>query len=236
MAGRNYQPGSSQNVGNHIRSTPSTRVNAPPGGVSTFSFAYEEPCQRSSQRTTQRPGGFLSWEEGTGAQTRSYDYSHQAKQAFWGSKSLEDEAAPLQQGTNWESSVHEYRRREQCSDIFCRDERSKMGTSQQNDSQGCRPSSGGFETGPGGQVGPNTPRRSRQSDFGGSDILRWDAGERQHCAPRQGQKEMTFGARIEGSSNLYANGAHQNCGNGLADRPTTRVKSPPGGVSSVQFG
>ena len=37
---------------------------------------------------------------------------------------------------------------------------------------------------------------SRHSDFGGSHILRWDAGERQHCAPRQGQKEMTFGARI----------------------------------------
>jgi len=38
------------------------------------------------------------------------------------------------------------------------------------------------------------------------------------------------------SSNAYANGANQNCGNVLTDRRTTRVSAPPGGHSSIVFG
>jgi len=38
------------------------------------------------------------------------------------------------------------------------------------------------------------------------------------------------------SSNAYANGANQNCGNVLTDRRTTKVLAPPGGHSSIVFG
>jgi SPIRAL1-like protein len=38
------------------------------------------------------------------------------------------------------------------------------------------------------------------------------------------------------SSNAYANGANQNCGNVLTDRRTTKVSAPPGGHSSIVFG
>jgi len=38
------------------------------------------------------------------------------------------------------------------------------------------------------------------------------------------------------SSNSYANGANQNCGNVLTDRRTTKVSAPPGGHSSIVFG
>jgi len=38
------------------------------------------------------------------------------------------------------------------------------------------------------------------------------------------------------SSNAYANGATQNCGNVLTDRRTTKVSAPPGGHSSIVFG
>jgi SPIRAL1-like protein len=38
------------------------------------------------------------------------------------------------------------------------------------------------------------------------------------------------------SSNAYANGGNQNCGNVLTDRRTTRVSAPPGGHSSIVFG
>jgi SPIRAL1-like protein len=38
------------------------------------------------------------------------------------------------------------------------------------------------------------------------------------------------------SSNAYASGANQNCGNVLTDRRTTRVSAPPGGHSSIVFG
>lgn len=38
------------------------------------------------------------------------------------------------------------------------------------------------------------------------------------------------------SSNAYASGANQNCGNVLTDRPTTLVAAPPGGRSSIVLG
>lgn len=48
---------------------------------------------------------------------------------------------------------------------------------------------------------------------------------------------LAFGGRSDsGSSNAYANGANQNCGNGITDRRTTRVAEPPGGRSQISFG
>merc|ERR1719272_1564863 len=38
------------------------------------------------------------------------------------------------------------------------------------------------------------------------------------------------------SSNLFANGANQNAGNGITDRPSTAVRCAPGGASSIVFG
>jgi len=38
------------------------------------------------------------------------------------------------------------------------------------------------------------------------------------------------------SSNKFANGANQNCGNSITDRPTTRVHQAPGGASTVRLG
>ncbi len=38
------------------------------------------------------------------------------------------------------------------------------------------------------------------------------------------------------SSNAFANGADQNCGNFITDRPTTRLHAPPGGQSQISFG
>ena len=37
------------------------------------------------------------------------------------------------------------------------------------------------------------------------------------------------------SSNAYANGASQNVGNVITDRPTSRITQPPGGRSSITF-
>ena len=38
------------------------------------------------------------------------------------------------------------------------------------------------------------------------------------------------------SSNKFATGSNQNCGNFITDRPTTRVHAPPGGRSQITFG
>merc|ERR1712010_128161 len=37
------------------------------------------------------------------------------------------------------------------------------------------------------------------------------------------------------SSNKFSNGANQNCGNVITNRPSTRVHAPPGGQSQISF-
>lgn len=50
------------------------------------------------------------------------------------------------------------------------------------------------------------------------------------AAAQQGGASSTI------SSNAYASGSNQNSGNFMTGRPTTRVRAPPGGVSSITFG
>ncbi|OWZ00984.1 hypothetical protein PHMEG_00027713 [Phytophthora megakarya] len=49
---------------------------------------------------------------------------------------------------------------------------------------------------------------------------------------QQAQPSVRSGA----SSNQYASGSNQNCGNVLTDRRITRIHAPPGGVSQIRFG
>ena len=52
-----------------------------------------------------------------------------------------------------------------------------------------------------------------------------------------GSQGAPFGARVQQqSSNAYANGSNQNCGNVLTDRSSTRLHAPPGGHSSFRLG
>jgi SPIRAL1-like protein len=48
--------------------------------------------------------------------------------------------------------------------------------------------------------------------------------------------DFTHGARMRHSSNSYANGSHQNTGNFITERSSTRIHAPPGGGSSISFG
>lgn len=52
--------------------------------------------------------------------------------------------------------------------------------------------------------------------------------------PAQGS-DMVHGGRGRTSSNSYANGSNQNCGNVMTDHPSTRVAAPPGGSSSFSL-
>lgn len=81
-------------------------------------------------------------------------------------------------------------------------------------------------------------RRHSDMQSGATDADRAINGARD-ASPR-------FAARAEGdafgqrpkksSSNAYARGSDQNCGNMLTDTPTTRVHAPPGGASSLSLG
>ncbi len=48
--------------------------------------------------------------------------------------------------------------------------------------------------------------------------------------------EAAAAAEAVVSSNAYATGSNQNSGNFMTGRPTTRVRAPPGGASSITFG
>jgi len=62
-------------------------------------------------------------------------------------------------------------------------------------------------------------------------------GGMNYGAPPRQESGMVFGSRASGSSsNAYASGANQNCGNFMTDRRTTRVAKPPGGGSQISFG
>ena len=56
-------------------------------------------------------------------------------------------------------------------------------------------------------------------------------GQQQFQQQASQPKSVVPGARGT-SANRYANGANQNCGNVITDRPTSRVLKPPGGGSS----
>lgn len=69
-------PGASQNVGNHITNTPTTRVLKPPGGGSSICFGgggHEEPTSRAStcKNAQVRPAGGSSICLGEGGQRES---------------------------------------------------------------------------------------------------------------------------------------------------------------------
>ncbi|GMF31136.1 unnamed protein product [Phytophthora fragariaefolia] len=60
-------------------------------------------------------------------------------------------------------------------------------------------------------------------------------------APSQFNQPATYqqaqpAGRGGASSNQYASGSNQNCGNVLTDRRITRIHAPPGGASSIHFG
>lgn len=54
--------------------------------------------------------------------------------------------------------------------------------------------------------------------------------------PAPAAEEAVGGGASAISSNAYASGSNQNSGNFMTGRPTTRVRAPPGGASSITFG
>ena len=60
----------------------------------------------------------------------------------------------------------------------------------------------------------------------------------QQQAPQQMQQQDNgySGGAGSTSSNKFANGSNQNCGNMITDRSSTRIHAPPGGHSSISFG
>eukprot|EP00933_Yihiella_yeosuensis_P047869 TRINITY_DN43837_c0_g1_i1.p1 TRINITY_DN43837_c0_g1~~TRINITY_DN43837_c0_g1_i1.p1 ORF type:complete len:299 (+),score=32.53 TRINITY_DN43837_c0_g1_i1:77-973(+) len=107
------------------------------------------------------------------------------------------------------------------------------------DSESSAPARGGGrarqEAPPMPQYQQQQPEYGRQGGQGGPEYGRQGGVSRQ-AGPRPGDQGYAFGQRQKDSSNSFANGNNQNCGNVLSDTPTTRVLRPPGGHSSLVLG
>jgi hypothetical protein len=76
----------------------------------------------------------------------------------------------------------------------------------------------------GGPQEPGTPVRARRPPGGASSIsLAWGDEQDAHRQPARS------------SANAFAHGARQNTQNVMTDKPTTRIKAPPGGRSSISL-
>lgn len=63
-----------------------------------------------------------------------------------------------------------------------------------------------------------------------------EEGEREEEQPAAVVEPEPAAAPKIVSSNAFASGTHQNSGNVMTGRPSTRVRAPPGGASSITFG
>jgi len=129
------------------------------------------------------------------------------------------------------------------SNMLSWDEEPRQARTQRADPQQARPQMGQRA----GQQWDDDPRQA-QPQAGQRAGQRWDDDPpqaRQQVSQRVGQRVevasgspggMAFGQRARVSSNSFANGADQNCGNVLSDTPTTRVLRPPGGHSTLTLG
>ena len=83
------------------------------------------------------------------------------------------------------------------------------------------------------------PGGNSSISFGSESVRQFDQKKKVVAPTNTASKSeaVTFGARnSKTSSNSYACGANQNCGNVITGRSSTRVHAPPGGKSQISFG
>jgi len=222
VSGNSFANGSNQNCGNVLSDTPSTRVAAPPGGRSSICLGWdnspEEPVQRGGRRGGYHPAAPMSpAKQGYS----SYQEPHHAPIP-----------SPVRAGApgNDDQAPFGRRNRETSNSYAC-----------------------GSNQNQGNHLTDVPTTRVLRPPGGSSDanLLSWDDKPQRQAAgqppqarpgyeaagqPRPGSDARAFGQRQRESSNSFANGGNQNCGNMMTDTPTTRVLRPPGGHSSLTLG
>jgi SPIRAL1-like protein len=228
-----FAHGTNQNNGNHITDTPTTRVVAPPGGASSFSLGWDGH-DRNARATAgypqDRSRGDFSVPRSNVGQQREYDdmspHDMPRRAPRDASTSRQSEHShPRQmhgyaQGRSTPGRNYDEMSACEMPHHMTRDastsRRSQYPSDMQNQQYTERSGCG---------MPPRIPRDRAMAQR--------DYDEPSGSGPRS---SMTFGGRPRESSNTFARGANQNCGNFISDVPTTRVAAPPGGRSSFSLG
>lgn len=227
-----FANGSNPECGNSITDTRTTRVLAPPGGSSSFSLGWDAEPQQPS-----RPGSRASQAQqpqqqayGAGAPGgKGYGAGAQGGQGYGAGAPA---AVPPQQ-----DQIHGARSRVS-GNSFANGSNPECGNvlTDHASTRVLAPPGGSssISFGGGGQA-PAPPINMGQGARGG-----YGGGGGQGAGGGYGgggAGGVTFGERVNPqSANTFATGSNQNCGNVLTDRPTTRIRAPPGGNSSLTLG
>jgi len=255
--------GSNQNCGNVLTEMPSTRVAKPPGGASSFSLGW---CNDDDECTNQRrPGGqglsgFRDHLSPKQQQQEKYASHGNCQEPPYCSESMEKPLADdsctfggrLRPSSNNYASGSNQNNGNVLTDVPT--------------TRVIKPPGGASNLSFGwadDNVRPNTHHRHQddqehvehhrpQSQLQHSSMHDFEDCQDRMQNNRQSQQQHrtsdfkdqvnrsgvgpVFGQRVRQSSNAFAQGTNQNCGNVISDTPTTRINAPPGGASTLRLG
>lgn len=232
-----FASGARQNCQNVLTNRPSTRVAAPPGGRSSINLSWDEPTRLPEERVgaggraarnssdtfdSRAPQHCKNFTPRTRVEAPSgarpsinlaWDHDSQRSGGFTPASvpyTEDEDAYPCYAPSvrmAWDNAS-------ECSNGFAA--RTPI-------------SFGGHAAGVRSITERATPGRNEALEYNDS-----------HCSARTpasgvGQDDIGRRQAPRNSSNVFASGAHQNCHNVLTDVPSTRVKAPPGGRSSINL-
>jgi len=242
VSSNSFACGNNQNSGNILTDTPSTRVARPPGGASTFSFGWDEgrpkktqppsPASNDSmsagcaanQRGSPQPGSAAGM---VGAHKGSNGFACGANQNC-GNAISDISSTRVNKPPGGSSSLNLGWGDGQVSSP----ERSHCPAGARSPSSVSVSLSDGYPTS-GSSHAPRGNSACSQMHHPASPQMQSSGGHASTRSPTASQ--TTFGVRPRITSNTFACGADQNCGNFISDTPSTRVNRPPGGTCSLSL-
>ena len=189
-----------------------SRVHQPPGGGSSFSFGERQPLRDTNYVTRLQVDQL---KHAGGGSSASQAYHQPYEQPAHGSSAFGGDAGRMRGSSN----AYANGANQNCGNVITDRSSTRLHA----------PPGGHSQISFGDDSAP-PPRHAADPRF--------DSTAREMMRGRD-EPAAVFGAnagRMRGSSNAYANGANQNCGNVITDRSSTRLHAPPGGHSSFRIG
>lgn len=227
-----FARGSDQNCGNYMTGRSSTGLHAPPGGHSSICLGADDSAGATSRTTSsnafatgsnQNCGNFISERSSTGLHAPPGGRSSlQLGDVTTASVSARNQGPPGGSALPLPGDKIDARERTISSNAFAQGSNQNCGNFLTD-----RPSTG-LHAPPGGKS---------SICFGeGAVDASWKSNQNRSGNSATGRGAGVPEMKLTASSNKFATGSNQNCGNVITDRSSTRLHAPPGGHSSFVLG